>query len=158
VNTLIALGYFILAFGGMEAVAWFTHKYIMHGMLWNLHKDHHQTESNSPVQKNDLFFLFFSLPGILLIFLGVTQAPPSPELWLGLGITAYGFCYFLVHDIFIHRRIRINFSAVNFYFAALRKAHKMHHKHLNREHGECFGMLWVPVKYFIEAMKAKKLQ
>jgi len=25
----------------MEFVAWFTHKHIMHGFLWNLHKDHH---------------------------------------------------------------------------------------------------------------------
>ena len=36
--TLITLGTFAL----MEFVAWFTHKYIMHGFLWVLHKDHHQ--------------------------------------------------------------------------------------------------------------------
>ena len=32
--------------------------------------------------------------------------------------------------------------------AALAKAHKIHHKHLGKEDGECFGMLWVPMKYF----------
>ena len=26
----------------MEFVAWFTHKYVMHGLLWILHRDHHQ--------------------------------------------------------------------------------------------------------------------
>ena len=25
----------------MEFVAWAVHKYIMHGFLWSLHKDHH---------------------------------------------------------------------------------------------------------------------
>jgi beta-carotene 3-hydroxylase len=24
----------------------------------------------------------------------------------------------------------------------------MHHKHLGKEEGECFGMLWVPFKYY----------
>ncbi|MFN7100963.1 MAG: beta-carotene hydroxylase, partial [Flavobacterium sp.] len=27
-------------------------------------------------------------------------------------------------------------------------AHKMHHKHIGKEHGECFGMLIVPFKYY----------
>ena len=34
------------------------------------------------------------------------------------------------------------------YFVGLRKAHKIHHKHLDKENGECFGMLYVPKKYF----------
>ena len=37
---------------------------------------------------------------------------------------------------------------------AIRKAHKVHHKHLGKEHGECFGMLLVPFKYYKEARKA----
>ncbi|MEO0777155.1 MAG: fatty acid hydroxylase, partial [Bacteroidota bacterium] len=27
---------------GMEFAAWFTHKYVMHGFLWDWHEDHHQ--------------------------------------------------------------------------------------------------------------------
>ncbi len=30
----------------------------------------------------------------------------------------------------------------------VRRAHKMHHKNIHKEDGECFGMLWVPMKYF----------
>jgi beta-carotene 3-hydroxylase len=37
---------------------------------------------------------------------------------------------------------------------AIRKAHKIHHKYTGKEDGECFGMLWVPRKYFLEAKKA----
>lgn len=38
INLLIVL----LAFVAMEGVAWFSHKYLMHGLFWYLHKDHHK--------------------------------------------------------------------------------------------------------------------
>ena len=44
----------------------------------------------------------------------------------------------------------------NAYFRAIRKAHKVHHKHLGKEKGECFGMLFVPWKFYKEAQKAKQ--
>ena len=31
----------------MEYVAWFTHKYVMHGSLWVLHEDHHRPTDQS---------------------------------------------------------------------------------------------------------------
>lgn len=74
--------------------------------------------------------------------------------WIGLGITLYGLAYFLLHDIFIHQRFKILRHTDNAYFRAIRRAHKVHHKHLGKEDGECFGMLWVPLKYYREA-KAK---
>jgi beta-carotene 3-hydroxylase len=77
-------------------------------------------------------------------------------MFIGLGITIYGFAYFMVHDIFIHQRFKIFRNSDNFYFRAIRRAHKMHHKHLGKEDGECFGMLWVPIKYFTEALKRKQ--
>jgi beta-carotene 3-hydroxylase len=40
------------------------------------------------------------------------------------------------------------------YFRAIRRAHKIHHKRLTKEDGECFGMLWVPIKYFREAARS----
>jgi beta-carotene 3-hydroxylase len=36
------------------------------------------------------------------------------------------------------------------YFLAIRRAHKVHHKHTGKEEGECFGMLWVPLRYYKE--------
>jgi beta-carotene 3-hydroxylase len=74
--------------------------------------------------------------------------------WIGLGITLYGLAYFLVHDVFIHQRFKIFRNTDNTYFKAIRRAHKMHHKHINKEDGECFGMLWVPFKYLKEKMKS----
>ncbi len=149
--TLILVGTFF----GMEAVAWLTHKYVMHGLLWNLHEDHHKKNPTSFFEKNDYFFLIFAIPGILCLALGLYTSY-TYLMFIGLGITIYGFAYFFVHDIFIHQRFKIFRNSDNFYFRAIRRAHKMHHKHLGKEDGECFGMLWVPMKYFSEALKRKQ--
>ena len=143
----------LAAFVGMEAVAWFTHKYVMHGLLWILHKDHHKKESTGFFEHNDFFFLIFAIPGIVCLFLGM-QYDYNFLFWIGLGISLYGLAYFLVHDVFIHQRFKIFRNTDNSYFKAIRRAHKMHHKHIDKEEGECFGMLWVPFKY-LRALKMK---
>lgn len=142
-NIVIVLG----AFVAMEGVAWFTHKYVMHGILWILHRDHHNKETEGFFERNDFFFLIFAIPGIALMYLGMMQEF-SYLFFIGLGITLYGAAYFTVHDIFIHQRFKLLRNTNNRYFKAIRRAHKMHHKHLDKNDGECFGMLWVPIKYF----------
>jgi len=143
-----------ISFVAMEGVAWTAHKYVMHGFLWALHEDHHQKDPSSFFEKNDYFFLIFALPGIACLALGQFMAVLQPLFYVGLGITLYGACYFVVHDVFIHRRLRMLDKSDNIYLRAIRKAHKVHHKHLGKEDGECFGMLMVPFKYFREARQA----
>jgi len=142
-NSLIVLTAFIC----MECIAWLTHKYVMHGLLWRLHKDHHKKESKGFFEDNDFFFLIFALPGIAGLFFGM-RSDYNFLFWIGLGITIYGTTYFLVHDILIHQRFKLFRNTKSTYLKAIRRAHKMHHKHLGKEEGECFGMLWVPFKYF----------
>lgn len=137
----------LLAFISMEGVAWFTHKFIMHGLLWVLHQDHHKKTSKGFFEHNDFFFLIFAIPGIIGFFVGM-QHDYNFLFWIGAGITLYGLAYFLVHDVFIHQRFKWLRNTDNYYFKAIRRAHKMHHKHIGKEDGECFGMLWVPLKYF----------
>lgn len=147
---MIVFQYFLITlitFLGMECVTWLTHKYVMHGFLWYLHEDHHQPKYRSIFEKNDWFFVIFAIPSVMLFYFGV-----NPELnfmfFIGLGILFYGIAYFFIHEIIIHQRIKI-FTRTNIkYFVGLRKAHKIHHKHLGKEDGECFGMLYVPKKYF----------
>jgi beta-carotene 3-hydroxylase len=148
-NILVGLA----AFAAMEIVAWLTHKYIMHGLLWRLHKDHHKKESSGFFEHNDFFFLIFAIPGIICLLAGMRNGY-NFIFWIGSGITLYGLAYFVIHDIFIHQRFRIFRNTDNAYLKAIRRAHKMHHKHLDKEEGECFGMLWVPFKYF----RSKKQQ
>lgn len=155
----MSLLYYILtglaAFACMEIVAWLTHKYIMHGLLWSLHKDHHRKDDGRFFEKNDFFFLIFALPGMLLFLLGTLYQLPY-LIAVASGITLYGATYFLVHDIFVHQRFRWLRHTDNFYLRALRRAHKMHHKHTDKEEGECFGMLFFPARYLRDALKKEK--
>lgn len=135
-------------------MAWFTHKYVMHGFLWHLHEDHHEPHKKR-FEKNDTFFLIFATPSIILFMLGSFN-DFDYRFFIGLGIALYGAAYFFVHDLFIHQRAAVLKKTKLSYLQGLRKAHKVHHKHLGKHDGECFGMLFVPIKYFKEATKAKK--
>ena len=146
-NVVLWILIFLSTFFFMEFMAWFTHKYIMHGFLWSLHKDHHLKDHNSWFERNDAFFLFYALVSIIFIYLW-TYHGFWAGLPIGIGIFVYGLTYFMVHDIFIHRRFKLFRNANNRYAKAIRRAHKIHHKHLGKEDGECFGMLIVPLKYF----------
>jgi len=143
---LLNISITIFTFFAMEFVAWFTHKYIMHGILWSVHLDHHQVDKNKKIQKNDYFFLIFALPSMLSIILGSTNS--NYLLYIGIGIALYGFAYFIVHEIIIHQRIKIFRNTNSKYIRAIKRAHKIHHKNIGKEDGESFGMLIVPLKYF----------
>ncbi len=131
----------------MEGITWCTHKFVMHGFLWYLHEDHHQPKYQGVFEKNDAFFVIFAIPSILLFYYGV-EGGMNYMFFIGLGILLYGIAYFLVHDVLIHQRFKWFKKTRNRYLIGLRKAHKTHHKHLGKEKGECFGMLYVPIKYF----------
>jgi beta-carotene 3-hydroxylase len=91
-NTLIVLITFTL----MEGATWIIHKYVMHGFLWVLHRDHHDHSTEGPFEKNDWFFFIFALPAILLMYLGADQRIQSSifhrigynVLWHGLFFCA----------------------------------------------------------------------
>ena len=137
----------LLVFVLMEPVTWFIHKYVMHGFLWFLHKDHHDHSHKRSVEKNDYFFVIFAIPTIALMYFGSLNSY-NYLFFVGVGIMLYGMAYFFVHDVFIHQRLKCFSRVKNPYFLALRRAHKQHHKHLNKDDGECFGFLYVPFKYF----------
>ncbi|PQJ23233.1 sterol desaturase family protein [Tenacibaculum sp. SG-28] len=143
---LVTLGTFVI----MEGITWMTHKYVMHGFGWFLHEDHHQPGYPHVFEKNDAFFVVFAIPSMLLFFFGI-----RPELnflfFIGLGILLYGIAYFIVHDVLIHRRFNWFKNTKNAYLRGLRKAHKIHHKNMGKEDSQCFGMLFVPFKYFKQA-------
>ena len=151
--------YFILVLFGtfvvMEGITWATHKWVMHGFLWYLHKDHHQVEPGF-FEKNDAFFVIFAVPSMLLILNGSNH-----QIWwqqaIGFGIMAYGFAYFIVHDVIIHQRFKWFSRSRNTYVRAIRWAHKMHHKHLGKHDGESFGMLYVHKKYWDKVRRDKML-
>ena len=87
VNILVT----VLVFIFMEFFAWFAHKYIMHGFLWSLHKDHHQVNHDHKFQKNDYFFLIFAIPSIILFVLGSKDF--NYMFFSGLGIASVSYTH-----------------------------------------------------------------
>ena len=151
---LLYIAITLAAFLFMEWVAYAAHKYVMHGFLWNLHKDHHDGGYH-PFQKNDAFFLIFALPCWLSMMFGGLY-----EIWwlffIGIGILLYGLCYFIVHDVIIHQRFKWFQRSEKRYVKVIRWAHKMHHKHLEKEAGESFGLLIVPARYWLKIRNDEK--
>src|SRR6478736_5251468 len=111
----------IVSFITMEGVAWLSHKYIMHGILWKLHKDHHVPNNNKIFEHNDSFFIIFATPAIICFIIGFNDL--SIPFWIGVGITLYGLAYFFIHDLFIHQRLKVLRNVNSIYFRAIRKAH-----------------------------------
>ena len=52
----------------MECVTWCTHKFVMHGFMWYFHADHHQPKYAHIFERNDIFFVIFAIPSILLFY------------------------------------------------------------------------------------------
>lgn len=137
-NTLYILGAFIL----MEFMAWFTHKYVMHGFLWVLHKDHH-IPHHKRFERNDWFAVIFALPAAWFTYRGALFGFDA-RFFIGLGITLYGVSYFLFHDVLVHKRLKLFSDKHSAYIKAILQAHNDHHTGKNN-----FGFLFmVPLKYF----------
>ncbi|MFD2513430.1 sterol desaturase family protein [Pontibacter locisalis] len=145
----------LITFVAMEAVAWFMHKYVLHGFLWFLHKSHHSHHKHA-FELNDLFFAYYGTLAMLFFIFG--SDPIDYRFWIGAGITLYGVAYFVIHDVFIHRRLKIFGKSSNVYLKALNMAHKVHHKTQGKYGSESFGMLWVAPQYYITANKILKKQ
>lgn len=141
---------FTAALVAMEGVALLAHKYVMHGALWCWHESHHQTRTGI-FEKNDLFAVVFSIPSIVLIYVGVHIY--APLLWVGLGILAYGVVYFVFHDVIVHRRIRLRWKPKSRYMKRIIGAHWMHHSTHGKHGAVSFGFIYAPP---LEKLKAAR--
>lgn len=145
----IALGTLV----GMEIVAHLTHKYLMHGPGWGWHHSHHQPHE-SVLEKNDLYAVVFAL--IAIGFILFSSAAHDPLYWVGLGMTAYGLLYFVVHDGLVHGRWPFRVVPKNPYLKRLVQAHRLHHAVEGREDCVSFGFLYAPpVRRLKQDLRAK---
>ncbi|WP_048306739.1 sterol desaturase family protein [Halomonas sp. PR-M31] len=141
-NALIIL----LTIVGMEVFAWFAHKYVMHGWGWGWHRSHHEPASVRQArgwfETNDLYAVVFAGVAIALIALGTWGWYPLQ--WIGAGVTAYGFLYFLAHDGLVHQRWPFRYVPRRGYLKRLYQAHRMHHAVNSKEGCVSFGFLIAP--------------
>jgi beta-carotene 3-hydroxylase len=140
VNTAIVLAT-ILA---MEGLAWWSHKYVMHGWGWAWHRDHHEPHDNL-FEKNDLYGIVGAVMSISMfaigspLIMGADAWPPAT--WIGLGILGYGIIYTLVHDGLVHQRY-FRWVPRSGYAKRLVQAHKIHHATIGKEGGVSFGFIF----------------
>lgn len=134
----IALG--VAAFVTMEAVAWAVHRWIMHGALWSWHELHHRPRVGM-FERNDRFVLVFSSIAVALFALG--RWTPGVTA-IACGVTAYGFAYFMMHDVLVHRRLPFPYRPQQGYLGRLVAAHHLHHAVHTKEGAVSFGFLYAP--------------
>lgn len=126
---LLAVG----AFVGMEGFTYLAHRFVMHGIGWALHRSHH-VSAGERFEANDVFPCIGAAVAMIGFAVGFNVPVPS-LVAVGFGVTAYGFAYMFVHDVYIHGRMaRLPEMAS---LERLRRAHALHHL----LGGEPFGML-----------------
>ena len=143
-SVVLFIAILLATFIFMEGVAWFTHKYVMHGFLWIWHESHHKVHHQT-FERNDLFAIVFSIPSILILLYSLGKHPYLSAV--GFGILAYGIFYVVFHDVIVHQRIRWFPKKRSKYLNRMIKAHYIHHKVHTKEHAEAFGFLYAPKKF-----------
>lgn len=144
----------IATFFFWEFVAYWTHKYVMHGFLWTWHKSHH-SRHNHALEKNDLFGVVFSIPSVGLFMYGIHFRNPY-IFSIALGILLYGIFYLLFHDFIVHQRIRWRPSKRSAYLNRMINAHYVHHSKHSKDGCEAFGFLIVPERYARGSLQMRK--
>ena len=139
-----AIAIVIVSFVLMEPLTALTHRYVMHGVGRALHRSHHRRvrPGESPVrwEANDAYPVMFATVVMAGFATGFNVAGFGVLVPVGIGITAYGAAYALVHDVYIHGRLPLFRTRRVATFDRLADAHLVHHRY----DGAPYGML-VPV-------------
>jgi beta-carotene 3-hydroxylase len=134
---------FLLTVALMEGFAYVMHRWVMHGPGWLLHASHHRPRSGF-WELNDLYFVIFAGPSILLLLGGVQWGWGAWASAVGAGIAAYGAIYLGFHDIIVHQRVPHRYVARSTYMKRIVQAHRLHHVVETREGNVSFGFLIAP--------------
>ena len=128
----------LCGFVGLEFFSYAVHRWIFHGVLWKIHKTHHIARKGG-FEANDIFSVVFAFVSIGLIVFAEKPYFDSVALPIGLGIAIYGAFYFILHDLFTHRRF-LPFKAQNLLFLTIRAAHQRHHQTAKKHGIEPYGL------------------
>ncbi|MGI8542063.1 MAG: sterol desaturase family protein [Aridibacter sp.] len=128
----------ILGFVGLEIFSYVVHRWFFHGILWRIHESHH-IASKGAFEFNDIFSVIFGGVSVLLLVFADYPLSESIAFPIGLGIAIYGVFYFIVHDLFTHRRF-LPFGSQNKLLLTIRAAHQKHHQTTNKQGIEPFGL------------------
>jgi beta-carotene 3-hydroxylase len=139
----------LLAFVAMEPVTAATHRFVMHGFGAVLHRSHHRRDHHG-WERNDAYPVMFAAVVCTGLWVGFHEPSLAALVPVGIGITAYGATYALVHDIYIHRRLRWFGDRRIAVLERLAAAHELHH----RFGGAPYGMLLPCVPPVVRARRS----
>lgn len=134
---------FLATIAAMEGFAYVMHRWVMHGPGWFLHASHHRPRTGR-WEANDLYFVIFAMPSILLLLGGVQWQWGDWATAVGAGIAAYGAIYLGFHDIIVHRRVAHRYVTRSSYMKRIVQAHRLHHAVESKEGCVSFGFLVTP--------------
>jgi beta-carotene 3-hydroxylase len=124
---LLAIAVFVV----MEPVTTVVHRLVMHGGGWGWHRSHHRP-STGRFEANDLYPVVFSAVTIGVLCVGVFGGV-GVLVPVGIGVTAYGAAYTLLHDVAIHGRLPLRTPGR--LLDPWRRAHAIHHRFNDAPYG-----------------------
>jgi beta-carotene 3-hydroxylase len=138
------IGWTVGAFCLMEIAAYVLHRFLFHGLLWKVHQTHHRPDHHhGPLEWNDLFSLGFAAASMGLMWAGHEAPVESVAFPVGLGIALYGLAYFVLHDLYAHKRfwpIQLKNEAAR----TVKTAHQRHHQSVEKHGQEPYGLFLFP--------------
>lgn len=132
-----------VTFLAMELFSYVVHRFLYHGWAWCIHKSHHSPRKGV-FEWNDIFPTTFAALTIALATYAVADPIGLELLAVAVGTTAYGIMYFVIHDLYIHRRVK-HFSLRIGFLRKVKQAHALHHRY----GGEPYGLL-----FFLDPQRA----
>ena len=130
----------------MDLWAALLHGKVWHRLLWPVHRSHH-TRREGSFERNDALSALHVPPAIALILYGcVGPVGILREVLYGIGIgaTAFGLAYVIVHDGLVHRRLPVAFLGRIGWLRAVARAHRVHHA--GAEGGAPYGLFFGPIE------------
>lgn len=123
---VVQIGIGLVSAVAMEPVSATIHRVIGHGVAWPIHRSHHEGPVRGP-EANDIIPAVSALVTIAMFSIGVFNARFALMVPIAAGVTLYGAAYFAVHDLYIHRRLRL-FPAYVRWLEPFKSAHLEHHR------------------------------
>ncbi|MEL6616504.1 MAG: sterol desaturase family protein, partial [Bacteroidota bacterium] len=146
----------LASFAATEVAAYVLHRWVFHGALWRIHRTHHDPEHrHGRFEANDLFSLAFAALSASLMWSGRAEPLASAAFACGTGIALYGLLYFILHDLYAHRRFW-PFTTKSPAAQAIKRAHGRHHQSLTREGQEPYGLFLFPPRFGRRMRRARE--
>jgi beta-carotene 3-hydroxylase len=140
-SILVPILIVVVTVAAMEFIAWWSHKYIMHGWGWGWHRSHHEPHEGA-LEENDLYAVVFAVAAVGLFMAGAWVW--WPLWWVGVGVSVYGVLYFIAHDGLVHQRWPFKYIPRKGYLKRLYQAHRLHHAVEGKEGCVSFGFIYAP--------------